>query len=81
MLFITHDVLLASYLADTIGVMRDGEIIEQGSAERILGQPEQEYTKQLCRYRSQRFLNKGGAGPNAPSAAAMQKNEWKANSE
>lgn len=81
MLFITHDVLLASYLADTIGVMRDGEIIEQGSAERILGQPEQEYTKQLCRYRSQRFLNKGCAGPNAPSAAAMQKNEWKANSE
>ncbi|MCM3699753.1 ABC transporter ATP-binding protein [Paenibacillus macerans] len=80
MLFITHDILLAGYLADTIGVMRDGEIIEQGSAERILGQPEHEYTKQLCRYRSQRLLSKGGAGPNASSGAAMQRNEWKANS-
>lgn len=61
MLFITHDLLLASYLADTIGVMRDGEIIEQGSTKRILGQPEHEYTKQLCSYRSQRLISKGGA--------------------
>ncbi|WP_098747657.1 ABC transporter ATP-binding protein [Paenibacillus sp. EZ-K15] len=60
MLFITHDLLLSSYLADTIGVMRYGEIIEQGSTERILGQPVHEYTKQLCTYRSQRFLSKGG---------------------
>jgi ABC-type glutathione transport system ATPase component len=81
MLFITHDILLASYLADTIGVMRNGEIIEQGSTERILGQPEHEYTKQLCRYRSQRFLSKGGFRPNASSSAAVQRNEWKANSE
>ncbi|MFB5678126.1 ABC transporter ATP-binding protein [Paenibacillus terreus] len=81
MLFITHDILLAGYLADTIGVMRDGEMIEQGSAARILGQPEHEYTRQLCRYRSQRLLGKGGASPNASSSTAVQRNEWKANSE
>ncbi|RCX15417.1 ABC-type dipeptide/oligopeptide/nickel transport system ATPase component [Fontibacillus phaseoli] len=71
MLFITHDLLLSSYLADTIGVMRSGEIIEQGSTERILGRPEHEYTKQLCRYRSQRILSKGGNSPNAPSSTAL----------
>lgn len=81
MLFITHDILLAGYLANTIGVMRHGEIIEQGSTERILGQPEHEYTKQLCRYRSQRLLSKGGASPNASSGTVVQRNEWKANSE
>lgn len=74
MLFITHDVLLASYLADTIGVMRDGKIIEQGSTERVLRQPEHEYTQQLCRYRSQRFLSKGGVSPRASSSTAVQRN-------
>ncbi|MGG4343021.1 ABC transporter ATP-binding protein [Paenibacillus lautus] len=60
MLFITHDLLLAGYLADRIGVMRAGEIIEQGSPDKVLGQPEHEYTQRLCMYQSQRFLSKGG---------------------
>ncbi|MGO4786252.1 ABC transporter ATP-binding protein [Paenibacillus sp. 2KB_20] len=60
MLFITHDLLLAAYLADRIGVMRAGEIIEQGSPDKVLGQPEHEYTQRLCTHRSQRFLSKGG---------------------
>ncbi|WP_194542723.1 ABC transporter ATP-binding protein [Paenibacillus sp. JZ16] len=59
MLFITHDILISGYLADTIGVMREGKIIEQGSKENILSAPEHKYTQELCRHCSQRLLGKG----------------------
>ena len=46
-LFITHDLSLASDLCDTIAVMYAGEIIEQGSAEEILTEPGHPYTQKL----------------------------------
>ena len=46
-LFITHDLAMAAHLADEIAVMDRGRIVEQGRAQKILKQPEQETTRQL----------------------------------
>ena len=50
-LFITHDLSLVGEIADQVVVMRDGEIREQGSAERIFSAPQDAYTRALlaCR--------------------------------
>ena len=39
MLFITHDLALASMICEDIAVMRDGAIVEMGPTERILKIP------------------------------------------
>ncbi|MFB2597810.1 ABC transporter ATP-binding protein [Herbiconiux sp. P17] len=44
---ITHDLGLAAERADQVVVMRRGEIVEAGDSQRILSNPEHEYTKQL----------------------------------
>jgi peptide/nickel transport system ATP-binding protein len=51
MLFITHDLGLVSEIADHVVVMRDGEIREQGSVDRVFSSPQDNYTKALlaCR--------------------------------
>ena len=46
-LFITHDIALASDLADSIGVMYAGEIVEMGPSEEILERPAHPYTQKL----------------------------------
>ena len=46
-LFITHDLASARYLADRIIVLQNGSIIEQGPAEDLINAPNKEYTKQL----------------------------------
>src|SRR6266699_5584452 len=48
-LFITHDLAMAVYLADEIAVMSGGRIVELGSAEQILNQPQHETSRQLLR--------------------------------
>lgn len=42
-IFITHDLDEALSLGDTIAIMRDGKIIQQGCAEEILNNPENDY--------------------------------------
>lgn len=46
-LFITHDLGVVRQVADRIGVMRFGELVEEGEAENIFERPQHEYTKQL----------------------------------
>ncbi len=46
-LFITHDIALASDVCDTIGVMYAGKIAELGPAERVLRSPSHPYTRLL----------------------------------
>ncbi|GBC70625.1 Oligopeptide transport ATP-binding protein OppD [Candidatus Calditenuaceae archaeon HR02] len=47
-MFITHDLALASDIADRIMVMYGGQIVELGSAERVLGEaPKHPYTEKL----------------------------------
>lgn len=42
-IFITHDLDEALSLGDTIAIMRDGKVIQQGCAEEILTNPENDY--------------------------------------
>ncbi len=46
-LFITHDFGVVADIADHVVVMRHGEVVEQGSAQEVLGQPKHEYTQGL----------------------------------
>jgi ABC-type dipeptide/oligopeptide/nickel transport system ATPase component len=46
-LLITHDLAVVSKLADTVAIIHNGRIIEQGQTKEILNQPQQIYTKQL----------------------------------
>ena len=46
-LFITHDFGVVSQIADSICVMKDGELVESGSAEAVLGAPAHDYTRRL----------------------------------
>jgi len=46
-LFITHDLSIVPGLAHRVGVMREGRLVEQGSAEQILTAPRHEYTRAL----------------------------------
>lgn len=53
MLFITHDLALVGEIADQVIVMRHGEIREQGTAEQVLEQPKDVYTRALLYCRPQ----------------------------
>tara|TARA_B100000614_G_scaffold262704_1_gene297802 strand:- start:2142 stop:3887 length:1746 start_codon:yes stop_codon:yes gene_type:complete len=46
-IFISHDLSVVKFMADTIAVMREGEIVEQGEAEDVYANPTDEYTKNL----------------------------------
>jgi peptide/nickel transport system ATP-binding protein len=48
-LFITHDLSIVPGLAHRVGVMREGRLVEQGSAEQILTSPQHEYTQALLK--------------------------------
>jgi peptide/nickel transport system ATP-binding protein len=47
LLFITHNMGVVSYLADHIAVMKQGCIVEQGTADQVLGAPRHDYTLTL----------------------------------
>ncbi len=47
MVVVSHDLDAITALCDTIGVMKNGRMVEQGQAERILRHPEHTYTRQL----------------------------------
>ncbi|GAA2237578.1 dipeptide ABC transporter ATP-binding protein [Herbiconiux moechotypicola] len=49
LLFISHDLAVVSRLADEVLVMRSGRVVESGPVERVLGDPQHDYTKQLLR--------------------------------
>ncbi len=46
-LFISHNLNVVSYMADVIGVMYQGKIVEEGPAMEIIKNPKHEYTKSL----------------------------------
>jgi len=48
-LFISHDLRVVRALASEVMVMRDGQVIEHGPAERIFDAPEQPYTRALMK--------------------------------
>jgi peptide/nickel transport system ATP-binding protein len=46
-LFVSHDLNVVRLLCDRVIVMRTGRIVEQGSSEQVLGNPQDTYTKEL----------------------------------
>lgn len=48
-LFISHDLRVVYHMCDKIGVMRNGEIVEEGTPEEIYKNPKHEYTKALLK--------------------------------
>ncbi|WP_194817149.1 ABC transporter ATP-binding protein [Nocardia sp. XZ_19_385] len=46
-LFISHDLAVVDQLSDRIVVLRNGAVVEQGDRDRILRDPQQEYTQRL----------------------------------
>jgi len=46
-LFVSHDLNVVRLLCDRVIVMRSGRIVEQGPAERVLGDPQDAYTREL----------------------------------
>ncbi len=45
--FISHDLKIVKALAHRVFVMKDGEIVEQGSSDAVFHHPQTDYTKQL----------------------------------
>lgn len=48
-LFISHDLKVVRALSDELIVMQEGRVVEQGVAEQIFVNPQQDYTKRLIR--------------------------------
>ncbi|QOZ37079.1 ABC transporter ATP-binding protein [Bradyrhizobium sp. CCBAU 53421] len=46
-LFVSHDLNVVRLLCDRVIVMRSGRIVEQGTSEHVLGNPQDAYTKEL----------------------------------
>jgi peptide/nickel transport system ATP-binding protein len=46
-LFVSHDLNVVRLLCDRVIVMRSGRIVEQGPSERVLGDPQDAYTREL----------------------------------
>jgi peptide/nickel transport system ATP-binding protein len=45
--FISHDLSVVRFISDEVLVMKDGEVVEQASAEQILAAPREDYTRRL----------------------------------
>ena len=48
-LFITHDLSIVPIIADDVAVMKEGKIVEHGSIENVMENPQHEYTQKLLR--------------------------------
>jgi ABC-type oligopeptide transport system ATPase subunit len=46
-LFIAHDLAVVKQICDSVAVISSGHIVEEGTAERVFGDPQHEYTKSL----------------------------------
>ncbi len=57
MLFISHDLSVVKRMADFIYVMKDGEIIENGTNEKIFKRADHIYTKELLSSQSKKKIN------------------------
>jgi peptide/nickel transport system ATP-binding protein len=60
LIVVSHDLAVVAQLCDQVLVMKDGQVVEQGSTEDILYSPQHEYSKLLIseheQYGLERFL-------------------------
>ena len=61
MLFITHDLRVASQVCDHVAVMSQGRVVEYGSAGQVFGAPAHEYTRALFAAAPGRHFDFGAA--------------------
>ena len=47
MIIVTHNIGVAAHMSDKIVVMKQGAVVEYGTAEEVIRNPQEEYTKQL----------------------------------
>jgi peptide/nickel transport system ATP-binding protein len=47
MMFVTHDLAVVRNIADTVIVLNQGRIVEQGEMEAVLNAPQHPYTQSL----------------------------------
>ena len=47
LIFITHDIGLAYYVSDSVYIMERGKIVEHGSADEVILNPKEAYTRRL----------------------------------
>ena len=46
-MFISHDLRVVRAMAHELIVMKDGKVVESGSAQKVFDNPQEEYTKTL----------------------------------
>lgn len=71
MLFITHNLGLASSLCERVIVLRGGRIVEQGCTEEVFKNPREEYTRDLLAATPQIVLRDVAAGESQVEAAPV----------
>ena len=81
MLFISHDLAVVRTLADRIGVMYRGRMLETGSNDEVFAPPHHPYTRLLLHaVPGMKARRRGGASPPAEGAATPAPGETAANS-
>jgi peptide/nickel transport system ATP-binding protein len=58
-LYITHDLAVVAQIADSITVLRHGKQVEAGSAEQVLENPQEDYTRRLVSEREASISGNG----------------------
>jgi len=56
-LFVTHDLAVVNVVADHVAVMKSGRIVENGTKDQVLGDPQHIYTRALLDAVPGRLLN------------------------
>ena len=67
-LLITHDLSVASLMADNVAIMYKGEIVEYGTREQVQGSPSHPYTEALLSVTPQKLIQNAGMIPSGMGA-------------
>ena len=68
LLFITHDLAVASQVADRVAVMQEGRIVETGNTRQFFDQPQHPYSKKLLASLPDPSARRTGKTPEADTA-------------